>query len=74
MTRNVKIIERQLEWNDERGVWKYEFRDNSLMPSDVIEYWMYTEKNRLGFYSTGIVKIDGELFLIFFSFKNVILY
>lgn len=50
----------QLEWDDERGLWKCDYRDNNLGPFDIFEYWIYAEKNGYGFYSSEIVKVEGE--------------
>lgn len=63
MTKNRKIVERQLERDEEKGVWMCEFRDSGLVASDVIEYWMFVEKNSVGFYSSEVIRIEGEIFL-----------
>lgn len=46
--------------DDERDVWHCEYRDNSLLTSDFIEYWVYIEKNNVGYYSTDVFTIDGN--------------
>lgn len=46
--------------DDERDVWLCEYRDNSLLPSDVIEYWVYIEKDNMGYYNSDMFSIDGN--------------
>lgn len=60
LTKNVKVVERQLEKDDERGVWKCEYRDSGLVPEDVIEYWVYVERDGVGYYSSKVIGIEGE--------------
>lgn len=60
ITRNVKITERQLEWDETRRVWKCEFRDSGLLQTDALEYWIYVEKGSYGFYASEVVEMSGK--------------
>lgn len=69
ITKNEKIIERQLEWDEERGLWKCECRDSGLEPSDAIEYWIYKEQYGVGYFSSDVVEVMGELRKFLDSYK-----
>lgn len=57
-----------MEWDDDRGLWKGEYSNSGLSPSDVIEFWIYVEKDGWGFYSSEIIEIKGEEF--YFEITN----
>lgn len=60
LTKNTKIIERQLEWDDERGLWRCQYRDSALKPFDIFEYWTYVEKNGYGYFSSEVLNMEGK--------------
>lgn len=61
-----KFIEKQLTRDSRGGVWICEMADVSLTLNDNIEYWIYVEKSNLGYFTSQILAVQGNLYMIMF--------
>jgi hypothetical protein len=56
---NLKVVESELTRND-NGLWIYEISNVELSDDDEIEYWIYVEHLKLGFYKNDNIKMRGK--------------
>lgn len=56
----MKFIENQLT-RDDGGLWIYEMTSVALNSYDVIEYWLYIEKSNIGYFTSQILKVQGNI-------------